>query len=395
VTGKVLPAVGHALALAGSMTWEITWALILGFLLSAVVQAVVRRSTIVNLMGDDRPRTLAVAVGLGAASSSCSYAAVALARSLFRKGANFTAAMAFEIGSTNLVVELGIILALLVGWQFTAAEFVGGPLMIMVLAVLFRLFVRSRLIDAAREQAERGIAGSMEGHAAMDMSIKGEGTFWRRLFSPQGFTSVSHVFVMEWLAILRDLVLGLLIAGAIAAWVPETFWQSFFLANHPGWATLWGPIVGPVVAIVSFVCSIGNVPLAAVLWNGGISFGGVIAFIFADLIILPILNIYRKYYGTRMMLTLLGTFYAAMVAAGYLIELAFGTANLIPSSRSATVMQAGISWNYTAWLNIVSLVIAAILAVRFITSGGLPMVRMMGGSPEATNGHHDHSHQSH
>jgi uncharacterized protein len=392
VTGRVLPAVGHALALAGSMTWEITWALILGFLLSAVVQAVVRRSTIVSLMGDDRPRTLAVAAGLGAASSSCSYAAVALARSLFRKGANFTAAMAFEISSTNLVVELGIILALLMGWQFTAAEFVGGPLMIVVLAVLFRLFVRSRLIDAAREQAERGIAGSMEGHAAMDMSIKGEGTFWRRLLSPQGFTSVSHVFVMEWLAILRDLVLGLLIAGAIGAWVPETFWQNFFMADHPGWAVLWGPIVGPIVAIVSFVCSIGNVPLAAVLWNGGISFGGVIAFIFADLIILPILNIYRKYYGTQMMLTLLGTFYVAMVAAGYLIELIFGTANLIPASRRATVMQAGISWNYTTWLNIVFLVIAAILVARFITSGGLPMLRMMGGSPEATNGHHDRSH---
>ncbi len=395
MTGRVLAAVGHALALAGSMTWEILWALILGFALSAVVQAIVRRSTIVGLMGDDRPRTLAVAAGLGAASSSCSYAAVALARSLFRKGANFTAAMAFEIGSTNLVVELGIILALLMGWQFTAAEFVGGPLMIVVLAVLFRLFVRSRLIDAAREQAELGIAGSMEGHAAMDMSIKGEGTFWRRLLSPQGFTSVSHVVVMEWLAILRDLVLGLLIAGAIAAWVPEAFWQSFFFADHPGWSALWGPIVGPVVAIVSFVCSIGNVPLAAVLWNGGISFGGVIAFIYADLLILPILNIYRKYYGTRMMLTLLGTFYAATVAAGYLIEILFGTINLIPSQRSATVMQAGVSWNYTTWLNIVFLVVAAMLIARFITTGGLPMVRMMGGSPDAQPEHNDHSHHGH
>lgn len=395
MTGRVLAAVGHALALAGSMTWEILWALILGFALSAVVQAVVRRSTIVGLMGDDRPRTLAMAAGMGAASSSCSYAAVALARSLFCKGANFTAAMAFEIGSTNLVVELGIILALLMGWQFTAAEFVGGPLMIVVLAVLFRLFVRSRLIDAAREQAELGIAGSMEGHAAMDMSIKGEGTFWRRLLSPQGFTSVSHVFVMEWLAILRDLVLGLLIAGAIAAWVPETFWQSFFFADHPGWSALWGPIVGPVVAIVSFVCSIGNVPLAAVLWNGGISFGGVIAFIYADLLILPILNIYRKYYGTRMMLTLLGTFYAAMVAAGCLIEILFGTINLIPSQRSATVMQAGVSWNYTTWLNIVFLVVAAMLIARFITTGGLPMVRMMGGSPDAQLEHDDHSHHGH
>jgi hypothetical protein len=378
-------AVGHALALAGSMTWEILWALILGFTLSAVVQAVVRRSTIVALLGDDRPRTLAVAAGLGAASSSCSYAAVALARSLFRKGANFTAAMAFEIGSTNLVVELGIILALLMG-----SEFVGGPVMIVALAVLFRLFVRSRLIDAARRQADRGVAGSMEGHAAMDMSVQGEGSFWRRLLSREGFTSVSHVFVMEWSAILRDLILGLLIAGAIGAWVPESFWQRFFFVDHPVMSALWGPIVGPVVAMVSFVCSIGNVPLAAVLWNGGISFGGVVAFIFADLLILPILNIYRKYYGTAMMLTLLGTFYASMVTAGYLVELMFGAAGLIPSQRNASVMEAGISWNYTSWLNIAFLTLAAVLVVRFVTTGGIPMMRMMGGSPDAEHGHsHD------
>ncbi|WP_083185350.1 permease [Mycobacterium malmoense] len=386
----MLAAVGHALAVAGSMTWEILWALILGFALSAVVQAVVRRSTVTALLGDDRPRTLALAAGLGAASSSCSYAAVALARSLFRKGANFTAAMAFEIGSTNLVVELGIILALLMGWQFTAAEFVGGPLMIVVLAVLFRLFVRSRLIDAAREQADRGVAGSMEGHAAMDMSIKKQGSFVQRLFSAEGFTSVAHVFVMEWTAILRDLVIGLLIAGAIAAWVPGKFWETFFLADDPGLSTLWGPIVGPFVAIVSFVCSIGNVPLAAVLWNGGISFGGVIAFIYADLLILPILNIYRKYYGTRMMLTLLGTFYAAMVAAGYLVELIFGATRLIPQQRNATVMEASISWNYTTWLNIAFLAVAAVLVIRFFTSGGMPMLRMMGGSPDGGHEHECH-----
>ena len=391
----VLAAIGHALTLAGTMTWEILWALILGFALSAVVQAVVRRSTVVALLGDDRPRTLALAAGLGAAASSCSYAAVALARSLFRKGANFTAAMAFEIGSTNLVVELGIILALLMGWQFTAAEFVGGPVMILVLAVLFRLFVRSRLVDAARARAELGIAGSMEGHAAMDMSIQSEGSFWRRLLSRQGFTSVSHVFVMEWSAILRDLFAGLLIAGAIAAWVPETFWQGFFLADQPGWAALWGPVVGPIVAIASFVCSIGNVPLAAVLWNGGISFGGVVAFIYADLLIVPILNIYRKYYGTRMMLTLLSTFYAAMVASGYLVESLFGAANLIPVQRSAVVLDAGISWNYTTWLNIAFLVVAAVLVARFVASGGMPMLRMMGGSPDAEHEHHDHGEHHH
>ena len=390
MTQDVTHAVGHALALAGSMTWEILWALILGFTLSAVVQAVVRRSTVVALLGDNRPKTLVVAAGLGAASSSCSYAAVALARSLFRKGADFTAAMAFEIGSTNLVVELGIVLALLMGWQFTAAEFVGGPLMILAIAVLFRLFVRARLIDAARRQADHGLAGSMEGHAAMDMSVRGDGSFLRRLLSRDGLTSVSHVFVMEWAAILRDLIVGLLIAGAIGAWVPESLWQHFFFADHPVLSTLWGPIVGPLVAIASFVCSIGNVPLAAVLWNGGISFGGVVAFIFADLLILPILNIYRKYYGTAMMLTLLGTFYAAMVFAGYSVEFAFGTAGLIPSHRGATVLEAGVSWNYTTWLNIVFLGLAALLVIRFVVTGGAPMLRAMGGSPEVGHDHDGH-----
>jgi uncharacterized membrane protein YraQ (UPF0718 family) len=376
-------ALGHALALAGSMTWEILWALILGFTLSAVIQAVVRRSTVVALLGDDRPRTLAFAAGLGAASS------------LFRKGADFTAAMAFEIGSTNLVLELGVILALLMGWQFTVAEFVGGPLMIVVLAVLFRLFVRARLIDTAREQADRGLAGSMEGHAAMDMSIQRDGSFWQRLLSREGFTSVSHVFVMEWSAILRDLIVGLLIAGAIGAWVPESFWQHFFFIKHPVLSALWGPIVGPVVAMFSFVCSIGNVPLAAVLWNGGISFGGVVAFIFADLLILPILNIYRKYYGTAMMLTLLGTFYASMVVAGYLVELIFGAAGFIPSQRNAMVMDAGISWNYTTWLNIAFLALAVVLVVRFVRTGGIPMLRMMGGSAPDDGGHHDHAQHCH
>ena len=234
----------------------------------------------------------------------------ASARALFRRGANFTAAMVFEIASTNLVIELGIIMALLLGWQFTAAEFVGGPIMIVVIAVLFRLFLRQRLLDAAKHQADKGLAGSMEGHAAMDMSVKAEGSLWSRLSSAEGFTSVSHIFVMEWAAVLRDIVLGLLIAGAVGAWVPDTFWQHLFLTDHPLLARIWGPLLGPVISIFSFVCSIGNVPLAAVLWNGGISFGGVVSFIFADLIIVPILVIYRKYYGTKMMLFILGTFYA-------------------------------------------------------------------------------------
>ncbi|WP_416484536.1 permease [Streptomyces sp. CL12] len=394
-------AIGHALSITGSMTWEITWALILGFTLSAVVQAVVRRETVVRLLGDDRPRTLALSAGLGAASSSCSYAAVALARSLFRKGANFTAAMAFEIASTNLVIELGVILALLMGWQFTAAEFVGGPIMIVVLAVLFRLFLRERLLRGAREQAERGVAGSMEGHAAMDMSVRGEGGFLRRLLSRAGLTSVSHIFVMEWAAILRDLVAGLLIAGAIAAWVPDDFWHTFFLAGHPLAAKLIGPLIGPVVAVATFVCSIGNVPLAVVLWKGGISFGGVIAFIYADLLILPILNIYRKYYGPRMAGFLFATFFAAIAVAGYVVEFLFGGLGLIPDQATARLPEEGIRWNYTTWLNIAFLLLAASLVIRFLRTGGAAMLRTMGGGPQESGdgghggggrGEHDHHH---
>jgi uncharacterized membrane protein YraQ (UPF0718 family) len=391
---RLLEAIGHALAISGSMTWEITWALILGFALSAVVQAAVRRSTVVRLLGSDSARSLAAATGLGAASSSCSYAAVALARSLFRKGANFTAAMAFEIASTNLVIELGVILALLMGWQFTAAEFTGGPIMIVLLAVIFRLLLRERLLRQAHEQADRSRAGSMEGHAAMDMSAGGQGSLMRRLVTARGFTAVSHIFVMEIAAIWRDVVAGLLIAGAVAAWIPATFWQNFFLTGHPVADKIWGPLVGPLVSVLSFVCSIGNVPLAAVLWKGGISFGGVIAFIFADLIILPIVNIYRKYYGARMALFLFATFYAAMAAAGYAIELIFGGLGLIPSRDSAHIAEAGVSWNYTTWLNIVFLALAAVLAVRFVRTGGVPMLKMMGGAPDGDGhgGHDGHDH---
>ncbi len=386
---RVLDALGHALGVAGSMTWQVTWSLILGFALSAVVQAVVRRQRVARLLGDDRPKTLALATGLGAASSSCSYAAVALARALFRRGASFTAAMAFEIASTNLVIELGIILALLLSWQFTLAEFIGGPVMIVLMAVAFRLFVRQRLIQAARERADKGLAGSMEGHAAMDMSIASGGSFWRRLGSRDGYTAVSHIFVMEWAAVIRDIVLGLLIAGAVAAWVPNSFWQHLFLTGHPLAARLWGPVIGPVISLLSFVCSIGNVPLAAVLWKGGISFGGVVAFIFADLIIIPILVIYRKYYGTKMMLTILGIFYATMVLGGYIVEFLFGGLGLVPATRAAKVTQTGIQWNYTTILNIVFLLLAAALLVRFFRSGGAPMLKMMGGSP-ARHEHHAH-----
>jgi len=367
-----------AFSFAFGMTWEVIWALILGFGLSAVVQAVVSKREMRRLLPDDSPRTLAVATGLGAASSSCSYASVALARSLFRQGANFTAAMAFQIASTNLVIELGIIMAVLLGWEFVAGEFVGGPLMIVFVALLFRSFLKRRMVDEARTEAERGRLGLMEGHAEMDMSAAGEGRWWQRLRTPAGFTATADYFVMDWAAVARDVFGGLLIAGALAAWVPNSFWQGLFLEHHPTLAKVWGPVIGPAVAMLSFVCSIGNVPLAAVLWNGGISFGGVLAFIFADLLILPILDIYRRYYGWRTAGFILVTFYLSMVAAGLLVELLFQGLGLVPTERDAKVVTARVEWNYSTYLNIVFFAVAGVLIWRYFRrGGGWPMLRMM------------------
>jgi uncharacterized membrane protein YraQ (UPF0718 family) len=380
-----------ALSFAFGMFWEILWALVLGFALSAVVQAVVSKREMRRLLPDDSPRSIALASALGAASSSCSYAAVALARSLFRKGANFTAAMAFQFASTNLVVELGVIMALILGWQFTLGEFIGGPLMIVLLALGFRAFLRPEMVEEARRQADRGLVGRMEGHAEMDMSVQERGSIWRRLRSPAGLNATAEYFVMDWAAVWIDVFGGLLMAGALAAWVPDSFWQSIFFAHDHTFAKFWGPLIAPFVAILSFVCSIGNVPLAAVLWNGGISFGGVLAFIFADLIVLPILDIYRKYYGWRMAGFLLVTFYATMALAGLIVEFLFSGAGLIPKGRHAKVEMASVHWNYTTVLNIVFLLVAASLVWRFIRTGGLPMLRMMN-RPMPEQAHERHAH---
>jgi uncharacterized protein len=372
----LITALGHALWMAFAMLWEILWPLILGFGLSAVVQAVVSKSEMTKLLPDDSPKSLAIACALGAASSSCSYAAVALARSIFRKGANFTAAMAFQLASTNLVAELTIIIIVLMGWQFAAAEFLGGVLMVVLLALLFGMFLSNKLVAEARAQADRGLKGKMEGHAEMDMSVT-RGSLLQRISSEDGFTATSHYFVMDLAAVWKDIAGGLLIAGALAAWVPPDFWQKFFLVSHPVAAKIWGPIVGPIVAVFSFVCSVGNVPLAAVLWNGGISFGGVIAFIYADLIVLPIIDIYRKYYGWKVAGLIVAGFYVAMVVAALLVELFFNFLGMIPSQRSAQIVEMSISFNYTTVLNIIFLAIAALLLVRFFRTGGPKMLAHM------------------
>jgi uncharacterized membrane protein YraQ (UPF0718 family)/YHS domain-containing protein len=379
---QIISAVLHALQLSFYMFWEVLWPLALGFLLSAIVQTVVSKSAVIRALGDDSPRGAGLACLFGAASSSCSYASVAVARSLFRKGATFGNAIVFEFASTNLVFELGLVLLVLLGWQFVGAEFAGGLLMAVILWVLFKLTLRPRMVEEARRQADRGLVGKMEGHGEMDMSVT-DGPFLRRLFSARAFTAISHYFYMDIYSIWTDLGIGFLIAGALAAWVPDSFWRAFFLTSHPQLAQFWGPIVGPLISMISFVCSIGNVPLAAVLWNGGISFGGVISFIFADLIILPIINIYRKYYGGRMSLYLLGVSYLSMALAGFLIGLAFKGLGLEPAHHPVAVLLSHPEWNYTTFLDLAFLGLAAVLGYRFLTTGGPQMLRMMDASPEA------------
>ena len=379
----VVNAIVHALQLSFFMLWEVLWPLAFGFLLSAMVQTVVSKRAVASALGRPDLKGFVLACGLGAASSSCSYAAVAVARALFRRGASFVNAIIFEFASTNLVFELGLVLLILLGWQFVAAEFAGGLLMAVLLWILLKVTLRQRIVDEARRQADRGVFGSThEAHGEMDISIT-DGPFLSRLFSPRAFTAISHSFYMDLHALYADLGLGFLIAGALAAWVPNSWWQAFFLTDHPTLNEFWGPLIGPVISMLSFVCSVGNIPLAAVLWNGGISFGGVISFIFADLIILPILNIYRKYYGRRMSLYLLAVSYGAMAVAGFLVGGAFQLLGLAPTNHQVAIFETQPTWNYTTFLDLGFLLLMAVLAWRFVTTGGIAMLRAHARRPQA------------
>lgn len=373
-----------------NMFWEVLWPLALGFTISAVIQAVVSKKTMSRALGCDNIRCHTLASVFGAASSSCSYAAVALARSLFRKGASFTSSMIFEIASTNLVIELGLALIVILGWQFMTAEIVGGIIMIIIISLIYRFTLKEKLIKEAKLQADKNIIGRMEGHSSMEESTASS-SFFGRLFSSKGITLISHYYVMDWLSVWIDVVIGFLLAGVLATFVPEVFWQKLFFTENQYLAFMIGPLVGPLVAIMSFVCSVGNIPLAAVLWRGGISFGGVISFIFADLLVLPILNIYRKYYGKRIMFYIFITFFIAMAGAGYMVEIIFSVLHIIPANRNVLVFTEGIIWNSTSILNIIFLILSVILIWRFMKTGGPAMLKMMNNPKEPSHSHHHHS----
>jgi uncharacterized membrane protein YraQ (UPF0718 family)/YHS domain-containing protein len=343
------------------MAWEVWWALVLGFAISAIVQAWVPRERIERALSGSGPRPIGVATGLGAASSSCSYAAIAIARSLFAKGASAAAALAFQFASTNLVWELGLVLWVLIGWQFTLGEYIGGVVMIVLMAAMLRLFISPKLEAQARQHAEEADAGHQHHMAGEELTLRA------RLTSTRGWSDVAHNFRGDWQMLWKEVTIGFLLAGFIAQF-GNGFFESLFLKNAPQpWPAIENVIVGPIIAVLSFVCSVGNVPLAAVLWSGGISFAGVLAFLFADLIVLPIITVYRKYYGTAFALRITALMLVTMMIAALIVDGMFSGGGLVPTFRpSRGDIFGSIQVDYKLALNILGL--AIFVALLWLTA---------------------------
>jgi uncharacterized membrane protein YraQ (UPF0718 family)/YHS domain-containing protein len=347
---------GDGLSNAFLMAWQVWWALVIGFAISAVVQAWVPRERVERALAGEGARPVALATVLGAASSSCSYAAIAIAKSLFQKGASAAAALAFQFASTNLVWELGLVLWVLIGWQFALAEYVGGIVMIGLMWAMLRLFVSRRVEEQARAHAREADAGHQHHTAGSRLPLR------ERLTSAEAWSDVAHNFRGDWHMLWKEITIGFLLAGFIGL-LGDNFFNGLFVTDAPAAVrTIENVIVGPVIAVLSFVCSVGNVPLAAVLWSGGISFAGVMAFLFADLIVLPIIVAYRKYYGTAYALRITALMFVTMVLAALLVDLVFGGLGLIPSGHPSRANVFGsVQVDYKLFLNIVATAIFAVL----------------------------------
>jgi uncharacterized membrane protein YraQ (UPF0718 family) len=376
-----LPRIGEALLMALGMFWQVGWSLVLGFAISAVLQAIVSKETMSRALGRAGICEIALATAAGAASSSCSYASASVSRTLFKKGAALIPSLAFIFASTNLVAELGIVLYLLMGWQFMAGEWIGGVVLVGILSILVRLTYPARLVEEARHHPEPG-----GGHEHGDTAEAG-GTVWQKLAQRETWVRVAQSFVMDWSMLWKDILLGFLIAGALSVFVPDGVWQALFVKGASPWVQVpANALLGPLVAVLSFVCSIGNVPMAAVLWDAGVSFGGVLAFLYADLIVLPLLDVYRRYYGWKMAAYIAAVFYVTMVVSALIMDAAFNVLGWIPQQRPN--MQAEMvhfSLNYTFWLN---LVFAGVALGLFLLARRQPMAA---GHCEH-HAHHAHGH---
>ncbi|KST59995.1 hypothetical protein AO398_03715 [Methylobacterium sp. GXS13] len=385
----IIHGAGGGFLMAAGMFWQTGWSLVLGFTISAVLQSVVSSDQMRKAFGGGSVREIALATLAGAASSSCSYASAAIMRTLFKKGAALVTSLAFLFASTNLVLELGLILYVLLGWQFMLGEWVGGVVLIAIMSALVTLTYPRRLVEEARAHDEES-----RGHEHMSMTV--DGPTWRaRLAKPEARIRVAQNFAMEWRMLWKDLAMGFLIGGFLAALVPDGVWRTLFLSDAPAWLQVpVNVLLGPLIAVLTFVCSIGNVPLAAVLWAGGASFSGVLAFLYADLIVIPLLDIYRRYFGWRMAAYIGGVFFVTMAAAALVVDLTFTALGWIPSRDiDVRAQMTEFSLNYTFWLN---LVFGALAAYLFWVSHKHPMHH--GHGEQGDDGHgdqHGHDHTMH
>ena len=376
---------------AAAMFWEVLWALVLGFSISAILQVFVSKERMTREFGQTSLRSVALATLFGGASSSCSYAAVAAAKTAFKKGAGLVPSLAFMFASTNIVIELGVVLWLLMGWSFVLAEFVGAFVLIAVMWGIVRLTLPKSLEDEARKHEETG----------------GEHDHTHMSGARSKLQQIADAFVMDWSMIWRDMLIGFLIAGFLAVLVPNHVWKALFLssATHPTLRLVENCIVGPIIAILSFVCSIGNVPLASILWSGGISFGGVISFIYADLIVIPLIIIYARYYGPRTALYITGVMFVSMVVSGFVVDGLFSALHLVPTGPRlpSAISHARFEWNYTTWLDIVALIVAMVFATVHKNRKSGTNLRSDHGAEERPNdveqvsqeNKHDHGHEGH
>ena len=356
----------HSLYAAAAMLWETLWALVLGFSLSAFLQVFFRKEQIIERFGQTNLRSVGLATFFGAVSSSCSYAAAATAKTAFKKGAALVPTLAFMFASTNLVLELGFILWLLLGWTFLLAEVVGAFILIGVMWLLVKLTLPNGLVGQARSHVGDEVKSCCHSHEP-DMEEKDE-PFKEKIRKPESWAHVADAFIMDISMMWKEILIGFFIAGLLMVLVPDQWWQKLFITHGPSPTHLIeNAIVGPLIAVASFVCSIGNIPLASLLWSGGISFGGVISFIYADLIIIPLILIYRKYYGTKAALYITAVLFVSMVSAGIIVDLLFGALGLIPAVRPpSSIAQASFQWNYTTWLNLVAItLIVLFVAIHF------------------------------
>jgi uncharacterized protein len=385
-----LDAIGRSLREGFFMFWETLWPLVLGFGLSGAVQAFVSREAMQRKLGDHSPPAVARASFYGMVSSSCSYAASAMSKSLFVKGADFVSANVFMFASTNLVIELGIVLVVLMGWQFAASEFIGGVIMIVLFTLLAGLWLRGRLVVQARERLTSTVDHGHQHGPPENVALQHE-RWSTRLRSKAGWADAATYTMGDLTMIRRELVIGYVVAGFVATLVPVHVWNAVFIHGHGFWTSLENVIVGPFIAMITFVCSVGNVPLAAALWKGGISFGGVISFIFADLIALPLLLIYRRFYGGRLTLKMLAVFWTVMSAAGLITEGIFRALGLVPTTQPTQIVADHFSWNYTAYLNLVFLALFGLLywtyrnRKRLGGGGGLAVDPVCGMQIDQTN----------